>query len=142
MFDIDDALLTKVGYNIAIMTESQKDECKREIQEELNQRVAECFLPKLSEDEIVEFEDVQSNPDRTRRWLEEFHSDYATREDYKAVRQTMDSDEEAMSFYATALWLRYAIPGYHDIMQEIFDDYIGGLIDMRNEVNKQLGLVA
>ena len=71
MFDIDDALLTKIGYNIAIMTEKQKDECKREIQEELNQRVAECFLPKLSEDEIVEFEDVQSNPDRTRRWLEE-----------------------------------------------------------------------
>lgn len=48
-----------------------KDECKREIQEELNQRVAEC-LPKLSEDEIVEFEDVQSNPDRTRRWLRNF----------------------------------------------------------------------
>ena len=37
MFDIDDALLTKIGYNIAIMTEKQKDECKREIQEELNQ---------------------------------------------------------------------------------------------------------
>ena len=142
MFNIDDALLTKIGYNVAMLTEEQKDKYKREIQEELNRRVAERFLPKLSDDEIIEFEDVQGNPDRTRRWLAEFHSDYATREDYKAVRQTMDSDEEAMSFYATALWLRYAIPGYGKMKQEVFDEYVEELIDMRNEVNKRLGLIA
>ena len=85
---------------------------------------------------------MQGNPDRTRRWLAEFHSDYATREDYKTVRQLMDSDEEAMSFYAAALWLRYAIPGYGKMMQEVFDEYVEELIDMRNEVNKQLGLIA
>ena len=54
----------------------------------------------------------------------------------------MDSDEEAMSFYAAALWLRYAIPGYGKMMQEVFDEYVEELIDMRNEVNKQLGLIA
>ena len=130
MFNIDDALLTKIGYNVAMLTEEQKDKYKREIQEE------------LSDDEIIEFEDVQGNPDRTRRWLAEFHSDYATREDYKTVRQLMDSDEEAMSFYAAALWLRYAIPGYGKMMQEVFDEYVEELIDMRNEVNKRLGLIA
>ena len=117
MFNIDDALLTKIGYNVAMLTEEQKDKYKREIQEELNRRVAERFLPKLSDDEIIEFEDVQGNPDRTRRWL-------------------------AMSFYAAALWLRYAIPGYGKMMQEVFDEYVEELIDMRNEVNKQLGLIA
>ena len=58
MFNIDDALLTKIGYNVAMLTEEQKDKYKREIQEELNRRVAERFLPKLSDDEIIEFEDV------------------------------------------------------------------------------------
>jgi len=45
MFNIDDALLTKIGYNVAMLTEEQKDKYKREIQEELNRRVAERFLP-------------------------------------------------------------------------------------------------
>ena len=48
MFNIDDALLTKIGYNVAMLTEEQKDKYKREIQEELNRRVAERFLPELS----------------------------------------------------------------------------------------------
>ena len=31
MFNIDDALLTKIGYNVEMLTEEQKDKYKREI---------------------------------------------------------------------------------------------------------------
>ena len=40
-------------------------------------RASEQLLARLSKEESLEFEDVNSNPDRTRRWLAEFHGDYA-----------------------------------------------------------------
>ena len=140
MFNIDDELLKKIGYNVATLTEEQKDKYKEELTEGVNQRAAELIVPHLSEEQIEEFSDVQGNPDRTRRWLAEFHGDFASREDYQQVRQMSDSDEEAMSFYASALWLRYAVPNYGELMQQALDEYADELIDMRNQVNAELGI--
>ena len=109
MFNIDDNLLAAIGYNVATLSEEKKNQYRREISEELNQRASAEVLARLSKQEALEFEDVNSNPDRTRRWLAEFHGDYASRQDYQAIRELFETDEDAMSFYASALWMRYAV---------------------------------
>ena len=81
MFNIDDNLLAAIGYNVATLSEEKKNQYRREISEELNQRASAEVLVRLSKQEALEFEDVNSNPDRTRRWLAEFHGDYASRQD-------------------------------------------------------------
>ena len=131
MFNIDDNLLAAIGYNVATLSEEKKNQYRREISEELNQRASA---------EALEFEDVNSNPDRTRRWLAEFHGDYASRQDYQAIRELFETDEDAMSFYASALWMRYAVPDYGKIMQEVMNEYVEELADMRRAVNEQLGI--
>ena len=140
MFNIDDNFLEKVGYNVASLSEEKKDKYKEEFTEEVNRRVAEQIMPELSDEQIEEFDDVQNNFDRTRRWLAEFHGDFADREDYKQVRSLFDTDEDSMGIYASALWLRYAVPDYGKIMQDVLDDYAAELIERRNEVNKALGI--
>ena len=132
MFNIDDNLLAAIGYNVATLSEEKKNQYRREISEELNQRA--------SAEVLARFEDVNSNPDRTRRWLAEFHGDYASRQDYQAIRELFETDEDAMSFYASALWMRYAVPDYGKIMQEVMNEYVEELADMRRAVNEQLGI--
>lgn len=140
MFNIDDNLLAAIGYNVATLSEEKKNQYRREISEELNQRSSAEVLARLSKQEALEFEDVNSNPDRTRRWLAEFHGDYASRQDYQAIRELFETDEDAMSFYASALWMRYAVPDYGKIMQEVMNEYVEELADMRRAVNEQLGI--
>ena len=139
MFNIDDNLLAAIGYNVATLSEEKKNQYRREISEELNQRASAEVLARLSKQEALEF-DVNSNPDRTRRWLAEFHGDYASRQDYQAIRELFETDEDAMSFYASALWMRYAVPDYGKIMQEVMNEYVEELADMRRAVNEQLGI--
>ncbi len=140
MFNIDDNLLAAIGYNVATLSEEKKNQYRREISEELNQRASAEVLARLSKQEALEFEDVNSNPDRTRHWLAEFHGDYASRQDYQAIRELFETDEDAMSFYASALWMRYAVPDYGKIMQEVMNEYVEELADMRRAVNEQLGI--
>lgn len=140
MFNIDDNLLAAIGYNVATLSEEKKNQYRREISEELNQRASAEVLARLSKQEALEFEDVNSSPDRTRRWLAEFHGDYASRQDYQAIRELFETDEDAMSFYASALWMRYAVPDYGKIMQEVMNEYVEELADMRRAVNEQLGI--
>lgn len=140
MFNIDDKLLADIGYNTETLSEEEKEQHKVSINKEVNRRVAERIAPELTNEQTVEFEDVTNNPDRTKRWLAEFHGDFIDRQDYQQVRSLCDSDEEAMSFYASALWLRYAVPSYGDIMQQVFDEYIEELVSMRAMVNKGLGI--
>ena len=140
MFNIDDNLLAAIGYNVATLSEEKKNQYRREISEELNQRASAEVLARLSKQEALEFEDVNSSPDRTRRWLAEFHGDYASRQDYQAIRELFETDEDAMSFYASALWMRYAVPDYGKIMQEVMNEYVEELADMRHAVNEQLGI--
>ncbi len=140
MFNVDDNLLAAIGYNVATLSEEKKNQYRREISEELNQRASTEVLARLSKQEALEFEDVNSNPDRMRRWLAEFHGDYASRQDYQAIRELFETDEDAMSFYASALWMRYAVPDYGKIMQEVMNEYVEELADMRRAVNEQLGI--
>ena len=140
MFNIDDNVLAAAGYNVAMLSEEKKEQYRREMSKELNKRASEQLLARLSTEESLEFEDVNSNPDRTRRWLAEFHSDYASRQDYQAIRELFETDEDAMSFYASALWMRYAVPDYGKIMQEVMNEYVEELADMRRAVNEQLGI--
>lgn len=140
MFNIDDNLLTTIGYDVTILSEEEKRRHFRKISEELNKRVAARLFSRLSEQEALEFEDVNGNPDRTRRWLAEFHGDYASREDYRNIRELFDSEEDAMSFYASALWMRYAVPDYGKIMQQTFNEYVEDLVAMRQAVNERLGI--
>ena len=140
MFNVDDNLLQQIGYNVAFLTEEEKNRYKKEITEALHRRVAERLAAEINQDDLLEFEDVQGNLDRTRRWLTEFHGDYATRDDYRTIRSLFDTEEDAMSFYASALWLRYAVPGYGKIMQQVMDEYVEDLVEMRNQVNQRLGI--
>ena len=140
MFNVDDDLLSTVGYNVSLLSEEKKQQYKLDIIKELNKRASEEILARLSKEDALEFEDVSSNPSRTRRWLAEFHGDYADREDYHAIRELFETDEAAMSFYASALWMRYAVPDYGKILQGVIDDYVEELIDMRKAVNEQLGI--
>lgn len=140
MFNVDDNLLQQIGYNVAFLTEEEKNRYKKEITEALHRRVAERLATEINQDDLLEFEDVQGNLDRTRRWLAEFHGDYATRDDYRTIRSLFDTEEDAMSFYASALWLRYAVPGYGKIMQQVMDEYVEDLVEMRNQVNQRLGI--
>jgi hypothetical protein len=140
VFNVDDNLLAAIGYNVATLSEEKKNQYRREISEELNQRASTEVLARLSKQEALEFEDVNRSPDRARRWLAEFHGDYASRQDYQAIRELFETDEDAMSFYASALWMRYAVPDYGKIMQEVMNEYVEELADMRRAVNEQLGI--
>lgn len=140
MFNVDDNLLAAAGYDVAMLSEERKEQYRREMSKDLNKRASEQLLARLSKEETLEFEDVNSNPDRTRRWLAEFHGDYASRQDYQAIRELFETDEDAMSFYASALWMRYAVPDYGKIMQEVMNEYVEELADMRRAVNEQLGI--
>lgn len=140
MFNIDDNLLATIGYDVAALSEEKKRQYFRQISEEVNKRVAERLYARLSKQEALEFEDVGGNPDRTRRWLAEFHGDYASREDYRSIRELFDDEKDAMSFYASALWMRYAVPDYGKIMQQTFDEYVEDLVAMRQAVNERFGI--
>ena len=98
MFNVDDNLLAAAGYDVEKLSEEKKEQYRREMSKDLNKRASEQLLARLSEQEALEFEDVNSNPDRTRRWLAEFHGDYASRQDYQAIRELFETDEDAMSF--------------------------------------------
>lgn len=131
MFQIDDNFLTSVGYNVAMLSDEQKQRYIDEMTRELNGRISDRFMQELSDEQVAEFSDIQENHERALRWLNEFHADYKTRDDYRAVRDGIGDDTEAESFYATALWMRDAIPNYGGLIQEEMTSYQAELIKMR-----------
>lgn len=139
MFDIDDNFLASVGYDVDSLSEEQKDQYKSEIMEELHARTAEALSSNLDETQVDDFASIQDSAERAKSWLYEFHSDFEQSDDYQALVRAL-GEQEAQVFYAGALWLRHAVPGYGQKMQEIMEDYQEELIEKRAMVNKALGI--
>lgn len=138
MFQIDDDFLTSVGYDVASLSEAQKAEYIEQITNEVNERVSSRLVSELSDEQIEEFNNIQENADRARRWLDEFHADYEERKEYRQILANGASEDEAVTFYAVAFWFRDAVPGYGELIQEELDDYQARLIAMRNAANNSI----
>lgn len=140
MFQVDDAFLESVGYDLAALSEEQKDEYRGKIITELHARASEELTRRLDDNDALEMAEIAENPARARSWLQEFHSDYRDREEYKLIAANMDSEDDALAFYATALWLSYAVPDYPQIMQAVMQDYHASLVERHERARAALGL--
>lgn len=138
MFTIDDNFLASVGYDVTGLSEEKKQQYIAEMTEELNARISDRFLNEIDNEQVDEMHEIQENPDRARSWLAEFHSDYRDRDEFKQVVQVVPEDE-AVTFYAVALWMRYAVPGYGEIVQQELEAYHAELVDLRKSVNDVIG---
>lgn len=138
MFEIDDDFLTSVGYDVASLSDERKQQYIDEMTQELNDRISDRLMQEMSDEQVEEFSDIQENHDRAVRWLNEFHADYKTREDYQTVRDGIGDDIEAESFYATALWMRDAVPNYGGLIQEEMAAYRAELAKMRQIANNAI----
>lgn len=137
MFQVDEEFLQNVGYDVANLSEDRKQRYIDEMSEELTQRTVQTLFAELTEGQAAEMADIESNPERARRWLDEFHYDYRQREDFRQLLAVM-SEDELVTFYATSLWLRDAIPGYGTIVDNEFLKYQQELIATRQMVNDSL----
>lgn len=140
MFQVDDNFLASIGYDTEALSEDKKNQYKSEIQEELIARVSEDIAKELDEDQTNELSDIQENPDRAYGWLNEFHSDYREDQSFKSLLSVADHEEEAVTFYATSLWLNEAVPRFGEIMKEEMGHYQAELIRKRELVNRSLGI--
>lgn len=139
MFTIDDEFLANIGYDVASLSDEKKQQYIAEMTEELNARISDRFLNELDNEQVDEMHEIQENPDRARSWLAEFHSDYRERDEFKQIAHVV-SEDEAVTFYAVALWMRYAVPGYGEVVQEELDAYYAELVEMRKSVNDAIGV--
>ncbi len=141
MFDIDDDFLTSIGYDVSVLTPEQRQQYSGEIQEEMNQRLSERLAMELTEEQAADMQTIQDSHERAEQWLYEFHSDFASRDDYQSLVQAL-GELDAKQFYATALWMQDAVPGYGVIAQELLNEYQAELIEKAKLVDTALGDVA
>lgn len=134
MFQIDDNFLTSIGYDVASLSDEKKQQYIDELTTELNARISDRLVSELSEDQVEEFNEIQENPDRAFRWLDEFHADYHDAPEYRQVLDGTGSESEAATFYASALWMRDAVPDYGQKIQQEFDSYHDQLVKLRQSV--------
>ena len=139
MFEIDDNFLQSIGYDVTTLSEAEKSQYKAELTEELQERLNERLGGELEESQVEDLEGIQKSSVRANQWLNEFHEDYSTFDDYKAILSSV-GEEEAKVFYASALWMQDAIPGYGLIIREEFEKYQQELVKKREMVNQALGL--
>lgn len=139
MFDIDDNFLQSIGYNVATLSEEQKAQYKKELTEELQARLSERLGSELEEQQVDDLESIQDSDARADQWLHEFHADFEGSDDYRTLLKIL-GEPEAKIFYASALWMQDAIPGYGLIVREEFDKYQNELVEKRKMVNAALGL--
>ncbi len=140
MFQIDDEFLQSVGYDLATMSDQQKEERTRFFTNELNARLSERLAEELDEAQVDDFSTLQDGGDeRVLGWLQQFHPDYEESSDYQRLKEVL-GDEDARSFYASALWLQDAVPGYGKIAQQLLVDYHAELVEKRRLANEALGL--
>ena len=142
MFEINDAFLSNIGYDVDSLSEEQKAKYKAEYTEEFSNWVQKKILAKLDERQIEEFSEIENSPERARQWLDEFHSDYRDRDDYKTIRAGLDQDE-ADTFYATSLWFSYAVPKYGELIRDELEAYQSHLVGLRQqaaEIAKDINL--
>lgn len=139
MFQVDDNFLSSIGYDPASLSEDQKDQYKDEIQEELTARISEEIAKELDEKQTNELSEIQENPERAYDWLNEFHRTYRENENFKGLVAAADSETEAVTFYATSLWLNDAVPRYGEIIREQMSNYQVELIRKRELIARSLG---
>lgn len=138
MFDIDDNFLASVGYNVATLSDTQKTQYKTEIEKEINTRLSERIAREISDEEADDLETIQNSEERAMQWLYEFHGEFISTDEYKALVEAL-GDADAKIFSATALWLRHAVPHYGMIAKEMLTAYQVELIEKRAMVQEALG---
>ncbi len=136
MFLIDDNFLTSVGYDVANLSESQKQQYIDEFTGEVNERVSERLVSELDDQQVEEFNEIQENPERAKNWLNEFHAGYTDTLEYKQILESSGSEDTATTFYATSLWMNDAVPKYGELIQEELNNYQSLLIKMRQAANE------
>lgn len=138
MFQIDDNFLSSIGYDPTSLSGEQRDQYKKEIQEELTARISEEIAKELDEKQTNELSEIQENPERAYSWLNEFHRAYRENENFRGLVATADNEAEAVTFYATSLWLSDAVPRYGEIIREQMGNYQAELIRKRELINRSL----
>lgn len=98
-------------------------------------------MAEIDEKQVEDWDRMQSSIDNARAWLDEFHWGYHDREDFQQVVPLMDSEDEAILFYSSLLWLRDAVPNYRDLMQEELNAYHEDLVEMRRKANELLSQI-
>ncbi len=139
MFDINDDFLESIGYDVAALTDDEKEKYEQEITEELQARLSERLGSELEEDQVDDFESIQNSSERADQWLHEFHGDFEQHDDYKTLVTAL-GEPDAKIFYASSLWMQDAVPEYGLIVREEFDKYQQELVKKREMVDKALGL--
>lgn len=140
MFNIDDNFLASVGYDTGLLSEEEKSRIKQQFIEDLNKSFTQRIMQELDIVQQDEFNDIQENAKRAFRWLREFHADYESRQNYRELLDNGYTEDDAVTFYASILWMGDAVPGFGVIAQEVLDGYRNSLIGKRREVNQALGL--
>lgn len=135
MFEINDDFLVSVGYDLALLSDEQIAQYKKEMTEEMTARLSERFARELSEEQISEFEEIQTSTERAQRWLDEFHTGYEEREEYKNIADNAEDRGEAIRFYASMLWLNDAVPKFGELVQEEIDAYQAELVEKRRKTD-------
>ncbi len=138
MFEINNEFLAGAGYDVAGLSEERKAQYIKEFSAEFTERLQERIAGELDEEQVKDWDRMQSSVDNARAWLDEFHWGYHDREDFKQVIPLLDSEDEAVLFYSSALWLRDAVPSYHDLMQEELNAYHQDLVEKRRKANELL----
>ena len=141
MFQIDDAFLESVGFDVAHLDDAKKQQYIDQFTTEVNDRVSDRLVSELDDQQIEEFNDIQNNRDRTHRWLAEFHADYRDTDEYQALRENVGDDDDAAQMYATALWMNDAVPQYGELIQEELSAYHDELLRIRQAANAAAGKV-
>lgn len=140
MFQVNDEFLQSVGYDPSSMSDEYKQERIKFFTNELNARFIERLAEELDEAQVDDFATLQEgDAERVTQWLAQFHSDYDQTDDYKQLDGILGS-EDARSFYASALWLQDAVPGYGKIAEDILAEYHRELLEKREQANLALGL--
>ena len=124
MFQVDDEALQTLGYQTAVMHDDEKAHIKEQIASDLNTRFGAAVAQELTSDELEEFSDIQESPERARRWLQEFHPDYAQQKEYTELCDDGRTTDEADAYYAATLWMDYAVPNFGQIAQRVASDYM------------------
>lgn len=139
MFEIDDNFLQSIGYDVTTLSEAEKSQYKAELTEELQERLNERLGGELEEHQVEDLEGIQASSARAEQWLNEFHEGYSASDDYQTILNSV-GEVDAKVFYAAALWMQDAIPGYGLIVREEFVKYQQELVKKREMVNEALGL--
>ena len=138
MFEIDDDFLTGVGYDVAALSDEQKNKYKQEIGDEVSARVQERIVQELDSQQMQEFVDIQESVERTKRWLDEFHADYRDQAAFKEIVSNVGDEDEAATFYAEMLWLGDAVPGFGEMVREVLEKYQQELLNNRLMIDEEL----